>query len=132
MIDARARVAPGLQIFAKELAMNKALAAIVAVAALSGFGAMRLASSTAPAPSSQSAVLAVPGALTLDRDTQGCDAAAVSQDAASCSAGGWIANETCCAVSGQSLERWHKGSSIKCCGACFLEAQPGTTPGTQP
>jgi hypothetical protein len=44
----------------------------------------------------------------------------MSEDAASCSDGGWQATETCCFVSGRALERWTLGSSTKCCGACFL------------
>jgi hypothetical protein len=54
-----------------------------------------------------------------DGDDEDCDAAAVSQDAASCSAGGWVAQLTCCFVSGRALERWKLGTRTKCCGACF-------------
>lgn len=44
-----------------------------------------------------------------------CKSELTTEEAASCSAGGW-SYVGCCAI-GKS--RWKKGSSYKCCGACM-------------
>jgi hypothetical protein len=53
-----------------------------------------------------------------DTDDSQCDPATVSEDAASCMEGGWVADD-CCFVSGRVQERWRLGTRSKCCGACF-------------
>jgi hypothetical protein len=75
----------------------------------------------APAPRVVPVSLVAPAAPRSTADSEpACEGASVSEDAASCSAGGWVAQLTCCSVSGQALERWKLGSQTKCCGACFL------------
>jgi len=53
-------------------------------------------------------------------DEPQCDATTMSEDAASCSAGGWHAALTCCFTSSGALERYTRGTERKCCGPCFL------------
>ena len=62
---------------------------------------------------------AVTQATTTDKSA--CDGVAMSEDAASCFDGGWTPTGTCCfATNGLALERFTKGGSAKCCGACFV------------
>jgi hypothetical protein len=70
-----------------------------------------------PTPSAQAPLPATESAA--DDDAQ-CDATTMSEDAASCSAGGWRATLTCCHTSAGALERWSLGTARKCCGPCFL------------
>lgn len=79
------------------------------------FGALHTSSGAA------TAIAPPPAALTADTvtadDEAGCEGATTSEDAASCSTGGWTATLTCC---GNALERWTRSGQTKCCGACFL------------
>jgi hypothetical protein len=70
-----------------------------------------------PTPSAQEPLPTTESAA--EGDAQ-CDATTMSEDAASCSAGGWSATLTCCHISSGAQERWALGAARKCCGPCFL------------
>lgn len=69
------------------------------------------------AASEPSPKAAAAGDVTTDDDGACDEVVGESEDAASCSAGGW-SYDGCC--SSANLTRWKKGSSRKCCGRCFM------------
>jgi len=73
-----------------------------------------------PTLSNPSAPATLPAAQNPAEDEPQCDATTVSEDAASCASGGWHATGTCCFTSPAPLERYTRGSTSKCCGACFM------------
>lgn len=70
--------------------------------------------------STPSARVTLPATESPAEDEPQCDATTMSEDAASCTAGGWHATLTCCFVSSGALERYARGTEHKCCGPCFL------------
>lgn len=93
---------------------NTLLIAMLAACGL--FFAMRW---DAASPSAHAAAPAASMLPAASSSAPNCDGAAISVDATSCSTGGWHATGTCCSTSTGPKERWTRGSSTKCCGACF-------------
>lgn len=110
----------------KRLAMWAAMA-LLATSALGHAADKAVTPAKSPVTANQQANPSNAGdtfTLTAAAAKQGCSEQMVSEDAASCSAGGWTALLTCCSAGGQALERWSKNGQIKCCGACFQLAVP--------
>jgi hypothetical protein len=100
--------------------MRKLLLTITLITLCGLFAALR-GGSTAHAVQASAETLPAAQAQDSAADTGDgqCDPAAVSEDAASCAAGGWVASSPCCIASGRTLERWTLAGRTKCCGLCF-------------
>ena len=91
---------------AASIAAESSPAQTVTAVALSGHDATETASADADAAGAEA--------------TEACDPESATEDAASCSTGGWVfrPNLGCCSLSTGLRGRWTRGSSTKCCGGC--------------
>jgi hypothetical protein len=101
--------------------MKKIVLAMTMIVMCGLLGAMGLTSAGSTAPEASAAMAPASTAPASIAEEPTCDDVVLAEDAASCFAGGWEAQLTCCFASGRALERFRHPATgrTKCCGACF-------------